>query len=63
MEITRVQAEGNEPIAEDTRQVMTKCLNLMVATYQGGPISLLPPKAPPPGKTPTPANESNKIKP
>ena len=52
IEITRVQAEGKEPIAEDTQKMLTKCHNLIVATYQGGPISLLPPKAPPPAKSP-----------
>jgi hypothetical protein len=53
IEITRVQAEGKEPIAEATRQMMNKCSNVIVATYQGGPISLLPAKAPPPAKSPT----------
>lgn len=52
IEISREQAEGKEPIAEDTRKMMTQCRNLIVATYMGGPISLLPPKVPPPGKTP-----------
>ena len=51
VEISRVQAEGNEPIAEDTRKLLTKCRNLVVATYHGGPISLLAPKVPPPAKS------------
>jgi hypothetical protein len=46
IEISRTQAEGNEPIAEDTQTMMTKCRNLIVATFQGGPISLLPAKPP-----------------
>ena len=47
VEIGIVQAEGNQPLAEETKKMMSKCRNLMVATYQGGPISLLPPKAAP----------------
>ena len=45
VEISRVQAEGKEPLAEDTRKHLTECRSLVVATYQGGPISLLPPPA------------------
>ena len=44
VEISRVQAEGMQPLADDTKKQMTKCRNLVVATYQGGPISMLPPK-------------------
>jgi hypothetical protein len=44
VEIALVQAEGKLPLAEDTRKQMTKSRNLVVATYQGGPISMLPPK-------------------
>jgi len=46
VEVSRVQAEGNEVIAEETRKQMVKSGNLIVATYQGGPISVLPLKAP-----------------
>lgn len=61
VEITRVQAEGNEPLAEETRKIMTKSGNLVVATYQGGPISLLPPKVPPPpAKSPAPEISTEK---
>ncbi|MCX6878857.1 MAG: hypothetical protein NTW21_34355 [Verrucomicrobia bacterium] len=52
IEISRVQAEGKEPIAGDTQEMMAKCRNLVVATYQGGPISMLPLKVPPPDKSP-----------
>jgi hypothetical protein len=45
VEIGIVQAEGKQALAEETKKMMGKCRNLMVATYQGGPISLLPPKA------------------
>ena len=48
IEISRVQAEGNRPLADETRKYMSKCRNLIVATYQGGPISLLPAKLPAP---------------
>jgi hypothetical protein len=44
VDITRLQAEGNQPIPEKNRKLMTQCRNLMVATYQGGPISVLPAK-------------------
>ena len=46
VEVSRVQAEGNEPIAEETKLLLSKCGNLVVATYLGGPISLLPLKEP-----------------
>ncbi len=43
VEIGIVQAEGKQPLAEETKKMMSKSRNLIVATYQGGPISLLPP--------------------
>jgi hypothetical protein len=46
IEVSRVQAEGNEPVAEETQKVMAKSTNLIVATYKGGPISVLPLKVP-----------------
>jgi hypothetical protein len=48
VEVSRVQAEGNQPLAEDTLKFMGTCRNLMVATYKGGPISVLPLKEPAP---------------
>lgn len=48
VEVSRTQAEGNEVIAEDTRKRISESANLVVATYQGGPISVLPPKTPQP---------------
>lgn len=48
VEVSRSQAEGNEVIAEDTRKRITESANLVIATYQGGPISVLPPKTPQP---------------
>jgi hypothetical protein len=42
VEVTRVQAEGNKEIAEEIRDRIAKSSNLIVATYMGGPISVLP---------------------
>jgi hypothetical protein len=46
IEVSRVQAEGNKPLEEETKEHMSKSTNLVVATYQGGPISVLPLKQP-----------------
>lgn len=46
LEVSRAQAAGTSPIAEETQKQMVKSGNLIVATYHGGPISVLPPKAP-----------------
>ena len=46
VEVSRIQAEGNNPLPEETQKKIVKSGNLMVATYQGGPISVLPLKAP-----------------
>lgn len=46
VEVSRVQAEGNTAIAEDTRERIDKSTNLVVATFMGGPISVLPLKEP-----------------
>ena len=46
IEVSRIQAEGNAPLAEETQKHMEQVGNLVVATYQGGPISLLPLKVP-----------------
>jgi hypothetical protein len=53
VEISRVQAEGKEPLAEDTKTQLTQCQNLVVATFLGGPISMLPPPVPPPATPPS----------
>lgn len=44
VEVSRAQSEGNDPIAGPTQKLMSKSGNLIVATYQAGPISVLPPK-------------------
>lgn len=46
VEISRLQAEGNEPMPEETSKQLTKSGNLVVAVYKGGPISMLPLKVP-----------------
>lgn len=60
VEVSRVEAEGNSAIAEETRDRIGKSTNLVVATYMGGPISVLPLKEP--EKTPT-ATATPSIKP
>lgn len=46
VEVSRVQAEGNKEINEEVRDNISKSRNLVVATYMGGPISVLPLKVP-----------------
>lgn len=46
VEVSRVQAEGNKPMAEETVEKIGKSRNLVVATFSGGPISVLPLKQP-----------------
>lgn len=45
VEVSRVQAEGRELIDEETRDRIGKSRNLVVATFKGGPISVLEPVA------------------
>lgn len=47
LEVTREQAEGNSPIDEDILNSFKDSTTIIVATYHGGPISILPLKAPP----------------
>jgi hypothetical protein len=54
VEVSRIQAEGNSPIPEETQQQMVKSGNLIVATYQSGPISVLPLKVSPEKTTQNP---------
>lgn len=46
VEVSRVQAEGNEALKEEVSTRIGKSSNLVVATYMGGPISVLPLKVP-----------------
>lgn len=48
VQVTRVQAEGNDPMPEETLKSFEKEQRLVVATYQEGPISVLPLKVPEP---------------
>ena len=42
VEVSRIQAEGKSPIDDETLKHLAKSGNLIVATFQGGPISVLP---------------------
>jgi Tfp pilus assembly protein PilN len=46
VEVSRVQAEGNALISEETLKSVAKSPMVVIATLQGGPISVLPPKVP-----------------
>lgn len=50
VEVTRSQASGVEPIPERTLEAIRKNPRVVIATLQGGPISVLPPKEPEPGQ-------------
>ena len=52
VEITLAQAKGMEPLPENISKQLAKSGNLVVAVYQGGPISMLP-LTPPAEKTGT----------
>ena len=52
VEVTRAQAEGKVPLAEDLIKRIEKSTSVVVATYQSGPISVLAPKAPEPAPAP-----------
>jgi hypothetical protein len=45
IEVSRIQAEGGEMLDEKTRERIAKSGNLIVATFKGGPISVLPPRS------------------
>ena len=47
VEITAEQAEGKVPLSDEMISAVSKSNNLIVATFKGGPISLLPPKVAP----------------
>lgn len=48
VEVSRIQAEGKQPLSKETSLQMVKSGNLIVATYNGNPISVLPLKVPEP---------------
>jgi len=43
VEVSRPQAEGTLALPDETKKQMKRSGNLVVATYMGGPISVLPP--------------------
>lgn len=53
VEITREQARGIDPFSEEMTQSISKASTLVIATFQGGAISVLPPKVQAPA-SPTP---------
>lgn len=61
VEVSRVQAEGNKALAEEISSRIGKSSNLVVATYQGGPISVLPLKVPVEGAKEAPV-QTTKVK-
>jgi hypothetical protein len=46
MEVNRTQAEGRSPLGESSQERISNATNLIVATYHGGPISVLPLRQP-----------------
>lgn len=54
VEVSRPQAEGVEPLPETTSEMVKNAKTLIVATFQGGPISVLPLKVAAATETPTP---------
>lgn len=44
IEVSRAQAEGNATLTSDSQERITKATQMIVATFQGGPISVLPEK-------------------
>jgi len=48
MEVTRQQAEGNEPFSEEAIKSLQGSSAVVVATFRGAPISVLPLKNPEP---------------
>lgn len=46
IEVSREQAEGRQALSEQVAERVTKSSRLVVATYQRGPISVMPPQEP-----------------
>lgn len=57
VEVNREQAEGKVALSDDTAAVMKKGTSLVVATFRGGPISILPLKEPAPAESPATISE------
>ncbi len=58
VEVTRAQAEGNQPFDEKVLEGIQKSALLVVATYKGGPISVLPQKQPEPAEAEAKTNKT-----
>jgi len=52
LEVTQRQAEGKQPLAKDIAEQVRTSAALVVATFQGGPISVLPLVEPPADTSP-----------
>lgn len=50
IEVSRSQAEGKQDLSDAVIERISRSTNLMVATYQGGPISVLPSTPDDPGE-------------
>lgn len=59
VEVSKEQAEGRKPLAEDVSESFKKNSNMIIATYSTGPISLLPLKEP--KETPQKTNGTNEL--
>jgi len=53
VEVTRAQAQGREKLPESLTERVGKSTSLIVATFNGGPISVLPLREPDPNATDT----------
>lgn len=63
LEVTRVQAEGKQALDEETSKRLSDSPHLVVATFQGGPISVLPLKVEAPADATKQADEPEPKKP
>lgn len=57
--VTRAQAEGREALDEATVLSFAKETRVVVATYQEGPISVIPPQIPPTGTAAVPGTTAS----
>lgn len=58
VEVSGKQAEGKEPLSEETIKSFEESSNLIVATFRGCPISVMPLKTPAEGQVPAAAPAS-----
>ncbi len=62
VEVTNEQAAGTQPLDAEVSLRLKGSICVVVATYQGGPISVLSPKASPSAPTPSDPTQSNPSK-